>query len=160
MTVNNTALLNLAEPQTGTETGQWGNDINYGLTDYLDIAIAGTLALTSASFTANALTLTNSTGSNSANNIGTTTAQYAAIKVSSLAANVTITAPSSSKIYIINNADSTYSVTVKASGQTGVTVSPGVRATIIYNGTDYVQVAGSNAASTGKAIAMALIFGF
>jgi hypothetical protein len=143
MTINYTTNLSLAEPVTGTESGTWGDDVNKGLTDYLDIAIAGTLALTSASFTSNALTLANTTGNNSSNGITTTTAQYYVLKVSSLAANVTITAPSSSKSYVVVNLDSTYSVTVKASGQTGITVPAGQRALVVYNGTDYVQVGAS-----------------
>jgi len=143
MTINYTTNLSLAEPVTGTESGTWGDDVNKGLTDYLDIAIAGTLALTSASFTANALTLANTTGNNSSNGITTTTAQYYVLKVNSLTANVTITAPSSSKSYVVVNLDSTYSVTVKASGQTGITVPAGQRALVVFNGTDYVQVGAS-----------------
>lgn len=138
MTVNYTTNLALAQPVTGTESGTWGDDVNNGITSYLDIAIAGTLSLTSASFTANALTLANTQGTSSATNIAGTTAQYAAIKVSSLAANVTITAPSSSKFYLVINADSTYTVTIKASGQSGYTVQPNSRAWVAFNGTDYV----------------------
>jgi len=148
MTINYTTNLSLAEPVTGTESGTWGDDVNKGLTDYLDIAIAGTLALTSSSFTANALTLANTTGNNSSNGITTTTAQYYVLKVSSLAANVTITAPSSSKSYIVVNNDPTYTVTIKASGQTGVTVAVSSRALVVFNGTDYQQVGASAGGST------------
>jgi hypothetical protein len=148
MTINYTTNLSLAEPVTGTESGTWGDDVNKGLTDYLDIAIAGTLALTSSSFTANALTLANTTGNNSSNGITTTTAQYYVLKVSSLTANVTITAPSSSKSYIVVNNDPTYTVTIKASGQTGVTVAVSSRALVVYNGTDYQQVGASAGGST------------
>ena len=41
MSLNYTTLLGLVEPTTGTESGVWGDDINKGLTDYLDAAIAG-----------------------------------------------------------------------------------------------------------------------
>ena len=143
MTINYTTNLSLAEPVTGTESGTWGDDVNKGLTDYLDISIAGTLALTSASFTANALTLALTTGSSSSNGIVATTAQYYVLKVSSLAANVTITAPTSSKSYIVVNNDPTYTVTIKASGQTGVTVAVSSRALVVFNGTDYAQVGAS-----------------
>ena len=139
MTINYTTNLSLAEPVTGTESGTWGDDVNKGLTDYLDISIAGTLALTSASFTSNALTLANTTGSSSSNGITTTTAQYYILKLSSLAAAVTITAPSSSKTYLVYNSDSTYSATIKASGQSGVSVVAGERALVFFNGTDYVK---------------------
>ena len=140
MTVNYTTNLSLGQPVTGTESGTWGDDVNNSITSYLDIAIAGTTSLTAASFTSNAITLANSQGTSSATNIGTTTAQYYAIKLSSLAANVTITAPSLSKGYVVANLDSTYSATIKASGQTGVTVVPGEKAIVFYNGTDYIKL--------------------
>jgi hypothetical protein len=141
MTVNYTTNLSLGLPVTGTESGTWGEDVNNALTWYLDIAVAGTLPLTAASFTGNAITLANTSGTSTATNIGPTTAQYYAIKLSSLAANVTITAPSLSKGYVVANLDSTYSATIKASGRTGVaTVVPGEIATVFYNGTDYVKL--------------------
>jgi hypothetical protein len=148
MTINYTTNLSLAEPVTGTESGTWGDDVNKGLTDYLDISIAGTLALTSASFTAGALTLANTTGNSSSNGITTTTAQYYIIKCSSLSTNVTITAPSSSKTYVVVNLDPTYTVTIKASGQTGVTIPVSSKALVVFNGTDYVQVGASAGGST------------
>jgi len=143
MTVNYTTNLALGQPVTGTESGTWGDDVNNSITSYLDIAISGSLALTSASFTSNALTLANTQGTSSATNIGATTAQYYVLRLSSLAANVTITAPSVSKTYLVVNADATYSATIKASGQTGISVAAGERATVYYNGTDYIRVTSS-----------------
>jgi len=143
MTVNYTTNLALGQPVTGTESGTWGDDVNNSITSYLDIAISGSLALTSASFTSNALTLANTQGTSSATNIGATTAQYYVLRLSSLAANVTITAPSVSKTYLVVNADATYSATIKASGQTGISVAAGERATVYYNGTDYIKVTSS-----------------
>lgn len=143
MTVLYTTNLALGQPVTGTESGTWGDDVNNAVTSYLDIAISGSLALTSASFTANALTLANTQGTSSATNIGATTAQYYVLRLSSLAANVTITAPSVSKTYLVVNADVTYSATIKASGQTGIAVAAGERATVYYNGTDYIKVTSS-----------------
>ena len=152
MTVNYTTNLSLGQPVTGTESGTWGDDVNNAVTSYLDIAISGSLALTSASFTANALTLANTQGTSSATNIGATTAQYYALRVSSLAANVTITAPSVSKTYLVVNTDATYSVTVKASGQTGVAIVAGEKALVYYNGTDYIKVtsSGTTALTSGR----------
>jgi hypothetical protein len=143
MTVNYTTNLALGQPVTGTESGTWGDDVNNAVTSYLDIAISGSLALTSVSFTSNALTLANTQGTSSATNIGATTAQYYVLRLSSLAANVTITAPSVSKTYLVVNADATYSATIKASGQTGISVAAGERATVYYNGTDYIKVTSS-----------------
>jgi len=142
MTVNRTTLLDLPLPVTGTESGVWGDITNNGLTQYLDISIAGRTALTSANFTAGALTISTTEGDSSATNIGATSAQYATLYVSSLAANSTITAPSSNRAYRVVNADSTYTLTVKASGQTGVTFPVNTRGTVVFNGTDYILVGG------------------
>ena len=140
MTINRTALLDLSLPVTGTESGTWGDVTNNALTQYIDIAVAGMTSLTSANFTAGALTISNTQGSSSATNITSTSAQYATIKVSSLATNSTITAPSSNRSYRIINADATYTLTIKASGQTGVTFSAGQTGTVAFNGTDYALV--------------------
>jgi hypothetical protein len=69
-----------------------------------------------------------------------------------LAANVTITAPSVSKTYLVVNSDATYSVTVKASGQTGVAIVAGEKALVYYNGTDYIKVtsSGTTALTSGR----------
>jgi hypothetical protein len=137
MTINRSTLLDLPLPVTGTEDGTWGDVTNNGLTQYLDIAIAGMVSLTSSDFTAGALTIALTEGDSSATNIANDSAQYSAIKVSSLAQNSTITAPSSNRAYKVINSDSTYSLTIKASGQTGVTFAPGTTGIVAFNGTDY-----------------------
>jgi hypothetical protein len=137
MTINRTTLLDLPLPVTGTESGTWGDVTNNGLTQYLDIAIAGRTALTSSDFTAGALTISTTEGDSGATNIAASSAQYATLYVSSLAANSTITAPSSNRAYRVINADSTYTLTVKASGQTGVTFPVNTSGTVVFNGTDY-----------------------
>jgi len=142
MTINRTSLLDLPLPVTGTESGTWGDVTNNGLTQYLDIAIAGRTALTSSDFTAGALTISTTEGDSSATNIVAGSAQYATLYVSSLAANSTITAPSSNRAYRVFNADATYTLTIKASGQTGVTFPVGTSGTVVFNGTDY-QIVGT-----------------
>jgi hypothetical protein len=137
MTINRTTLLDLPLPVTGTESGTWGDVTNNGLTQYLDIAIAGRTALTSSDFTAGALTISTTEGDSGATNIVAGSAQYATLYVSSLAANSTITAPSSNRAYRVINADATYTLTVKASGQTGVTFPVSTSGTVVFNGTDY-----------------------
>ena len=154
MTVNRTTLLDLPLPVTGTESGVWGDVTNNGLTQYLDISIAGRTALTSANFSGGALTLSLTEGDSSATNIAATSAQYATLYVSSLAQNSTITAPSSNRAYRVVNDDSTYTLTVKAAGQTGVVFPIGTSGTVVFNGTDYVLLNTVGAASsTDNAIA-------
>jgi hypothetical protein len=138
-----TSNLSLVTPTQGTLSGTWGNTVNNGITEYTDIAIAGTLTLTGDG----AVTLANTIGSASATNIGATTAQYAIIKVTgTLTTTKVITAPSGasySKTYVVLNNATGGSVTIKASGQTGVTIAVGDKALVAFNGTDYVRVGAS-----------------
>lgn len=142
MTVNYTTNLSLGQPVTGTESGTWGDDVNNAVTSYLDIAIAGTLSFSGDG----SVTLANTQGTNTATNIGTTTAQYAALRFTgTLTTTKVVTAPSTSKIYLVDNATSGgYGVTIKATGQTGYTVQPGARAVVYFNGTDYALASTNN----------------
>ena len=135
-----TTLLGLVTPTQGTLSGTWGDTVNYGITDYLDIAIAGTLSFAGDG----AITLANTTGSAAGNAITSTTAQYAMIRVTgTLTTTKIITAPSYSKTYIVINDATGGSVTIKAAGQTGVTVAVADKALVAFNGTDYVRVGAS-----------------
>lgn len=135
-----TSNLSLVTPTQGTLSGAWGDTVNNGITEYVDIAVAGTLTLNGDG----AVTLANTVGDASSANIGSTTAQYAILRVTgTLTGTKVITAPSSSKTYTVINDATGGSVTVKASGQTGVTVAVGEKANIAFNGTDYVLVAGT-----------------
>jgi hypothetical protein len=135
-----TTLLSLVTPTQGTLSGTWGDTVNYGITDYLDIAIAGTLSFADDG----AITLANTTGSASGNAITTTTAQYMVIRITGTQSIVKIiTGPSYSKLYMVDHAGATSAVTFKAAGQTGVSVAVGEKCFVYYNGTDYVKVASS-----------------
>ena len=57
MTINYTTLLSLGQPVTGSESGDWGNDVNYAITDYLDAAVAGTHTITNDATVTLSLTL-------------------------------------------------------------------------------------------------------
>lgn len=142
MTVNYTTNLALAQPVTGTEDGTWGDDVNNGLTSYLDISIAGGLAV---SVTSTNVTLTNTQGTSAGTNIGSTTAQYAILNISGAkTGNRSLIVPSSSKWYIVNNAGTStggpYTLTIKGSATTGVSLSDGEKALIAWNGSDYVKI--------------------
>lgn len=135
-----TGQLGLVTPTQGTLSGTWGDTVNNGITEYVNIAIAGTLSFANDG----AITLTNTTGDASASNIGSTTAQYAAIRVTgTLTTTKVITAPSYSKTYVVENAATGGTVTFKASGQTGVSIAVGEKALVYFNGTDYVKVSSS-----------------
>ena len=132
-----TTLLGLVTPTQGTLSGTWGDTVNYGITDYLDIAIAGTLSFAGDG----AITLANTTGSSSGNAITSTTAQYMVIRITgTLTTTKIITAPSYSKLYLVDNAAAGSTVTFKASGQTGIIVAAGETCFAYFNGTDYIKV--------------------
>ena len=143
--LNNTALLDLPLPVEGYFDGTWGDLVNNALTNYLDIAIAGTSAFTGDG----AVTLDNTAGDDSVSNITANSGQYAFIRVAgTLTTTKIITvgtagSPAVSKSYIVDNAATGGTVTFKAYGQTGVSVAVGEKCFVYFNGTDYVKVASS-----------------
>ena len=147
MTTGATGQLGLALPVQGELSGTWGDTVNNGITQYTNLAIAATLTLTNDG----AVTLANTTGDATASNItssltgaGTVTAQHAVVRVTgTLTTTKVITGPSYSKTYVVINDATGGSVTIKASGQTGVTIAVGDKALVAYNGTDYVRVGAS-----------------
>ena len=145
-----TGQLGLVTPTQGDLSGTWGNTVNNGITEYTNLAIAATLTLTGDG----AVTLANTTGDASATNItstlagaGTVTAQHAVVRVSgALTTTKVITAPSYSKLYMVDNSATGSTVSFIRAGQTpAVSIAVGEKAFVYYNGTDYVKVA-SNAA--------------
>jgi len=135
-----TGQLGLVTPTQGTLSGAWGDTVNNGITEYVNIAIAGTLSFSGDG----AITLANTLGDASASNIGSTTAQYMVIRVTGTqtVAKV-ITAPSYSKLYMVDHAGATSAVTFKAAGQTGVSIAVGEKCFVYYNGTDYIKISGT-----------------
>lgn len=132
-----TGQLQLVTPTQGTLSGTWGDTVNNGITEYVNIAIAGTLSFAGDG----AITLANTIGSASATNIGSTTAQYMVIRVTgTLTTPKVITGPSYSKLYLVDNAATGSTVTFKASGQSGVSIAAGEASFVYYNGTDYIKV--------------------
>ena len=145
MTVTNTSLLGLALPTTGTESGVWGDDVNNGLTILIDVSVAGTNNITQDSD----ITLAVSNGSNSSSFTSTATnstvAQYYVLNCTGArTANRNIIAPASSKTYYVINSTTTattpFTITIKKSGGTGVTIPPGAAALVAYNGTDFQAI--------------------
>jgi hypothetical protein len=116
---------------TGEQSGSWGVTTNTNLGTAVEQAIVGMATLTSANFTANVATLT-LTNTNTAQNARALCLNIAAGAVSAAG---TLNVPAIEKPYIIIN-DSSYAVTVKVSGLTGVAVPAGKRTVVYNNGTD------------------------
>lgn len=151
MTTAYTSLLGLALPVQGELNGTWGDMVDNAITSVLDVAVAGTQTI-SGSQTAVTLSVTN--GNSSATNLaqvgsGTTgSAQYAIINCTGNPASLlTITVPASSRQYTVINATSTsQSVKIVGAGPTtGVTIVSGEKATVSWNGSDFVKVSSSAA---------------
>jgi hypothetical protein len=115
----------------GEQSGTWGTTTNSNIGTAIEQAIVGMATLDSGDFTANVCTLTLA---------NTTAAQDARALCLNIAAGAvsaagTINVPAIQKPYLIINGSS-FAVTVKVSGLTGVAVPPGTR-TVVYNdGTD------------------------
>ena len=144
-----TALLDLVTPTQGDLTGSWGNVVNNGITEYVDIAIAGTTTFNGDG----AVTLVNTIGNASQTNIVSTSAQHAVVRVTgTLTGTKTITfgsagSPPYSKLYLVDNAATGGSVNFVPYGGSGVTLAVGEKAFVYYNGTNIVQLTGVS--STG-----------
>jgi hypothetical protein len=132
-----TTELGLVTPTQGDLTGTWGNVVNNGITEYTNIAIAGTTTFNGDGV----VTLANTTGNASASGIVSTSAQYAVVRVTgTLTTAKVITGPSYSKLYLVDNAATGSTVTFKAAGQTGISIAAGEACFAYYNGTDYIKV--------------------
>jgi hypothetical protein len=146
-----TTQLGLVTPTQGDLSGTWGNTVNNGITEYTNIAIAGTTTFNGDG----AVTLVNTTGDASATNIASTSAQYMIVRVTGTLTTAKIITFGSagsapySKLYLVDNAATGGIVTFKAYGQTGVSVAVGEKALVFYNGTDIVKVAGTTSGAAG-----------
>jgi hypothetical protein len=115
----------------GEQSGTWGTTTNSNIGTAIEQAIVGMATLDSGDFTANVctLTLTNTTAAQDARALCLNIASGA------VSAAGTINVPAIQKPYLIINGSS-FAVTVKVSGQTGVAVPPGKRTVVYNNGTD------------------------
>lgn len=136
MAYTNTTLLGLNLPTTGSEPGVWGDDINLGTTTLVEISIAGTNNITYDGDVT--LSVSNgSSGSSFTSTVTTSTstgiAQYYILNLSgSRAAPRAITAPTSSRVFLVTNA-TTVAYTIKKSGGTGITVAASETCVVYYN---------------------------
>ena len=135
----------------GEQSGTWGTTTNSNIGTAIEQAIVGMATLDSGDFTANVatLTLTNTTALQDAR------ALCLNIAAGAVSAAGTINVPAIQKPYIVIN-DSSYAVTVKVSGQTGVAVPAGTRTIVYNNGTDVgTQLNWLNSLTLGTALPVA-----
>ena len=120
--------------EVGGNDGTWGPIVNTNVGTAIEQAIAGMATLVTGDFIANVCTLTLS-NTNAAQN-----ARAACLNITAtLSAAGTLNVPAIQKPYIIlNNSSGGYAVTVKVSGQTGVSIPNGKACLVYNNGTDVV----------------------
>lgn len=127
---------------TGEQSGTWGNTTNTNLGTLIEEAIAGYVTQAVTDGAATVLTIPNGTSSNGRN--------YVIELTGALTANRTVEVPAVDKPYIFfNNTSGGFSVTVKVSGQTGVTIANGKKAIVYTNSTDVIEVVNAAVTETG-----------
>lgn len=125
--------LKLELMATGENSGTWGTKTNTNLGTLIEQAIVGydTQVITDGADTV--LTM--------ADGVSSVARNYILELTGLLTANRNLIVPALDKSYIIyNNTTGGYSVTVKVSGQTGVTVANGKKAIVYNNSTDIIEV--------------------
>lgn len=117
---------------TGEQSGSWGATTNTNIGTAIEQAVVGMATLETGDFTSNVATLTLS------NTNALQDARALCLNITAtLSAAGTVNVPAIEKPYIIiNNSSGGYAVTVKVSGQTGVSVPNGKRTVVYNNGTD------------------------
>jgi len=114
---------------TGDQAGNWGSTTNTNLGTLLEQAISGYVTQAVATGTDTTLAMTNGASA---------TARNMFIELTGTGgASTNLIVPANKKLYFIYN-NSTGAVTVKVSGQTGVSVPATAKITLVSNGTDIV----------------------
>jgi hypothetical protein len=127
---------------TGEQSGSWGTTTNTNLGTLIEQAIAGYVTQAVTDGAATVLTIPDGTSSNGRN--------YVIELTGALTANRTVEVPAVDKPYIFfNNTTGGFSVTVKVSGQTGVTIANGKKAIVYTNSADVIEVANAPVTEAG-----------
>ncbi len=142
-TTNFTTSLGIALPTTGDLSGTWGDTVNDYISKYLDSAVAGALTVSTD------VTLLKTT--NAA--LGATSSQYAILIASGHVANITVTAPAISKVYLVINKSGSYTVNVRGAGPTtGITVPVSTAALVAWDGSDFVLISSTDVNSLSNVL--------
>ena len=125
---------------TGEQAGNWGTITNTNLGTLIEQAISG--------YTTQAITNGADTTIDIQNGVSSVGRNMAIEMTGALTASRNLIVPSNRKLYFIyNNTTGGFAVTVKVSGQTGVSVPNGRKIILVCNGTDVVQAADYTAIS-------------
>jgi len=127
-----TSILRFEKMADGEKNNTWGQILNNNVFELIEDAVSG---LSSVALAAGDATLTT-------NNGAADEARSAMLKFTGvLPANRTVTIPAVTKTYVIWNATTgNYTVTIKTSGGTGITVPQGFIVAVMCDGTDTYQI--------------------
>jgi hypothetical protein len=115
---------------TGEQAGTWGNTTNTNLGTLIEQAISGYVTQAVATGTDTTITIPNG---------ATGVARNMYIELTGTGgASTNLIVPANKKLYFIYN-NASGAVTVKVSGQTGVSVAAGAKVILVSNGTDIVE---------------------
>ena len=121
---------------TGDQAGTWGNTTNTNIGTLIEQSIAGYVSQTVADSAGSPTSLTIADGTDSA------ARNMVMVLQGALGAARDLILPTSTKLYFIhNNTSGGFAVTVKCSGQTGVSVPNGAKAILVCDGVDIVEAA-------------------
>ena len=144
-------------PGTGDQAGSWGNTTNTNLGTLIEQAISGYVTQAVSNDPASPTTLTIPNGAS-----GVARNMYLEF-TGTLTAARDVIVPANKKLYFVyNNTTGGFAVTVKVSGQTGVSVPSGQKLIVVSNGTDiveatnFISTTGGNLTITGTLTLSAL----
>lgn len=127
---------------TGEQSGTWGATTNTNLGTLLEEAVVGYVTQAVTDGAATVLTIPNGVSSNGRNYVIELTGVLTAAR--------TVEVPAVDKPYVFfNNTTGGFAVTVKVSGQTGVTIANGKKAVVYTNSTDVVEVVNAPVSEAG-----------
>lgn len=121
----------------GDQAGVWGTTTNNNWSAIMELAATGYLSVTVSDAPASPTTLTIPNGIVSGQGDGR---NLYYVLTGTLTADRNLIIPNKNKIYYFyNNTTGGFSVTVKVSGQTGVTIANGKKYVLVCNGTDAID---------------------
>jgi hypothetical protein len=140
---------------TGDQAGAWGNTTNTNLGTLIEQAISGYVTQAVATGTDTTITIPNGSS-------GVARNMYIELTGTG-GTNTNLIVPANKKLYFVYNNTASGQVTVKVSGQTGVSVPNGEKVLLVCNGTDvvnavtYIADLGSNSLSVTNLVAFSAI---
>lgn len=132
---------------TGEQQGTWGATTNVNLGTLLEEAIGGYISVTVSDVADTTLTANNGSADQSRNMVLNLTGTISAAR--------NVICPAIEKLYVVKNATTGgYAVTIKVSGQTGVSVPNGSTVFVYVDGTDVRAITGSMASQSASSVSI------